>query len=242
MSFHALVIGANSTIAKAAIQQLENDPLCQGVFSVSRTVSNSEESLTRKTVWIACDYSASSIEEACKLISSKSVLITKVLICNGVLHNDTMMPEKKLEDINQQQLEHTLYANTITPMLWLSQLMPILRGKEPTQVAIFSARVGSISDNNMGGWYSYRASKAALNMLIKTSAIEYARRAKNVKLMAFHPGTTDTPLSKPFQSSVPKGKLFTAEFVAKQLLDIMNTVPMDNEASFLDWNNKSIDW
>jgi hypothetical protein len=79
-------------------------------------------------------------------------------------------------------------------------------------------------------------------MLIKTSSIEYARRGKNVKLIAFHPGTTDTPLSKPFQHSVPEGKLFTAEFVANQLLSIMETVTMDNEAAFLDWNNQAIDW
>ncbi|MBJ7537231.1 SDR family NAD(P)-dependent oxidoreductase [Marinomonas transparens] len=124
----------------------------------------------------------------------------------------------------------------------LSKLIHVLQGNEATQVAVFSARVGSISDNKMGGWYSYRASKAALNMLIQTSAVEYARRAKNVKLIAFHPGTTDTPLSKPFQHAVPEGRLFSADFVATRLLAIMNNVKMDNKAAYLDWNNQTIEW
>ena len=107
---------------------------------------------------------------------------------------------------------------------------------------LFSARVGSISDNRLGGWYSYRASKAALNMMIKTAAIELARRAKNIKLIAFHPGTTDTPLSKPFQKNVPENKLFSAEFVAKQLLDIVENTPIDQSPSYLDWQGETINW
>jgi NAD(P)-dependent dehydrogenase (short-subunit alcohol dehydrogenase family) len=238
--FHALVIGASSTIAQAAINQFEEDSDCLGVYAISRSIQDKLKE--GKTHWIECDNSEMRIREVCQHLKTSSGAIAKVLICNGILHNEDMMPEKKLEDINAVQLEATFYANTVTPMLWLSQLLPVLKGNEATQVALLSARIGSISDNKSGGWYSYRASKAALNMLIKTSSIEYARRAKNVKLIAFHPGTTDTPLSKPFQQSVPEGKLFTAEFVANQLLSIMETATMDNEAAFLDWNNQTIDW
>ena len=110
------------------------------------------------------------------------------------------------------------------------------------KIIVFSARVGSISENRLGGWYSYRASKAALNMMIKTDAIELARRNKNIKLIAFHPGTTDTPLSKPFQNNVPANKLFTCEFVAKQLLSIVDECELDQSASFLDWQGESINW
>ena len=84
--------------------------------------------------------------------------------------------------------------------------------------------------------------KAALNMMLKTAAIEYARRAKNVKLMAFHPGTTDTALSRPFQASVPEGGLFTADYVARHLVAIMNRQQADGELSFVDWNNETIVW
>ena len=109
-------------------------------------------------------------------------------------------------------------------------------------MVFLSARVGSINDNRMGGWYSYRASKAALNMLLKTAAIEYARRAKNVKLIAFHPGTTDTTLSKPFQKNIPEDKLFKPDFVARQLLMLVAKTPIDGTLSYLDWDHQSIDW
>ena len=239
-SFYALVIGASSAIAQAAIQQFETDQDCLGVFAVSRSLPEAE--ITTKAQWLESDYTEASIQQTCKNLAPYAGKITKILICNGILHNDNMMPERKLEEIRVSQLEDTFRINTITPMLWLSQLLPIVKGEKATQIALFSARIGSISDNKTGGWYSYRASKAALNMLIQSCSVEYARRAKNVKLIAFHPGTTDTPLSKPFQRSVPKDKLFTANFVATQLLSIMKSVTMDNKAAYLDWNNQPIDW
>lgn len=251
-SFYALIIGASSTIAQAAIQQFEVNKDCLGIFAVSRSLpvhveQGHNQQKADKVNWLVCDNTESSITDVCQQLKSHSVNITKVLICNGILHgttshNENMMPEKKLEDINTAQLEAVFHANTVVPMLWLSKLVSILKGDQDTQVALLSARVGSISDNTSGGWYSYRASKAALNMLIQNSAIEYARRAKNVKLIAFHPGTTDTPLSKPFQRSVPEGKLFTPGFVASQLLGILDKAEMNNKAAFLDWNNQAIDW
>ena len=93
-----------------------------------------------------------------------------------------------------------------------------------------------------GGWYSYRSSKAALNMMLKTAAIELARRAKNIKIIAFHPGTTDTPLSRPFQENVSAGKFFTCGFVAKRLLSIIEHIAIDGTVSYLDWQGNSIDW
>ena len=109
-------------------------------------------------------------------------------------------------------------------------------------MAALSARVGSIGDNRLGGWYGYRSSKASLNMMLRTLSIEYARRAKNVKIIAFHPGTSDTPLSKPFRRSVPNEKLFTPQFVAERLCGIMHNAEIDGQLSYLDWDNKSIPW
>ena len=131
-------------------------------------------------------------------------------------------------------------ANTIVPALWLKLLHKTLAGKLPCVVAVFSARVGSTSDNRLGGWYAYRASKAALNSLLKTFSVEYARRLKNVKLIAFHPGTVDTALSKPFQASVPEQNLFSPAFVADQLVNIMASAEIDGQLSYLDWAGKSI--
>ncbi|MGO3739628.1 MAG: SDR family NAD(P)-dependent oxidoreductase [Marinomonas foliarum] len=239
-SFYALIIGASSAIAQATIKRFQENQNCLGIFAISRALPS--EDTASKIHWFESDYSEASIQKICQALSGYSGRITKVLICNGILHNDSMTPERKLEEISASQLAAVLHSNTIIPMLWLSRLLPILQGEKNTQVALFSARIGSISDNKIGGWYSYRSSKAALNMLIQTSSVEYARRAKNVKLIAFHPGTTDTPLSKPFQRSVPKDKLFTADFVATQLLSIMENVTMDNKAAYLDWNNQAIEW
>lgn len=246
MPFNALIIGASSTIAQAAAIELAQDPNCQRVFTVSRTpVTLSEHKITP----LLCDYSEASIDTVCHSLTPYTGTLNTVLICNGVLHHEanndllsSQMPEKKLEDISADQLARFYHTNSIIPMLWISRLLPLLKGENATKVAVFSARIGSITDNKTGGWYSYRASKAALNMLIQTSAIEYARRAPNVKLIAFHPGTTDTPLSKPFQRGVAKEKLFTPAFVANRVLSVLEKAELDQKAAYLDWNNRSIEW
>ena len=168
--------------------------------------------------------------------------IRYVIICNGILHNPQLMPEKRLEQLDSANLETVFRANTLVPMLWLKGLLPILNSPQPCTVAVLSARVGSIGDNRLGGWYSYRASKSALNMLLKTAAIELSRRARQIKLIAFHPGTTDTHLSRPFQANVPDGKLFRPEFVARQLMAILSRAEADGELAYLDWQGKPIPW
>lgn len=238
-----LIIGANSELAQALYTRLLENPT-MAITLISRDLSAYSD-LTRQHVQriLIEDYQAESIGQAVEEIQcSSSAPITQVFICNGLLHNDVTQPEKRLEDFNAQSFQTILTANTLTPMLWIQKLMPLLKGKSPCKLVVFSARVGSISDNRLGGWYSYRSSKAALNMLLKTTAIEFARRAKNVKIIAFHPGTTDTPLSKPFQKNVPEGKLFSADFVASQLLSIVERTFVDGKASYLDWKGDNIDW
>ena len=158
------------------------------------------------------------------------------------MHTDKISPEKRLEDISFDTVSEVIHINTIIPLLWLSNIVPLLKSRQTCRVAILSARVGSISDNRSGGWYAYRASKAALNMLIKTAAIELRRRAPNVKLIAFHPGTTDTKLSKPFQRSVPEGKLFTPDFVAVALIKLLKKLDPNSEEEFFDWNGQPVPW
>ena len=238
-----LIIGANSGIAKSLAQKIldtTNDQL----IVVSRTTSFYQHDKFCNTNIITVDnYEEETIRKvSAKIALIAGILITKVFICHGVLHNKESQPEKRLDDFSPTTFNNILAANTITPMLWLKHLTPILSGKSECKITIFSARVGSITDNKLGGWYSYRASKAALNMLIKSVSIELARRAKNIKLISFHPGTTDTPLSKPFQGNVPDGKLFTSEFVAQALLTIVDKMPIDGQASFVDWQGQNIAW
>ena len=106
--------------------------------------------------------------------------------------------------------------------------------------AAISARVGSISDNRLGGWYSYRASKAALNMLLKTAAIELGRTRKELVVLGLHPGTVDTGLSKPFQSNVSEGKLFTPEQSAQYLLEVIDGVTPEHSGSVLAWDAQTV--
>jgi len=189
-----------------------------------------------------CDYTEESIKDVCCQLGSRENEFSHVFICNGLLHTAKLAPEKRLEDITADNLLSVLQANTIVPMLWLANLAPLLKSKTQCSIAVFSARIGSIEDNRSGGWYAYRASKAALNMLVKTASIEYRRRAENVKLIAFHPGTTDTGLSKPFLGSVPMDRVFTAEFVANSLIQILDKLERESGAEFLDWAGNPVSW
>lgn len=238
-----LIVGANSEIAKAIALQVINEKQHQLII-VSRHVAFYQQSQFDGTKVIKVeDYQEKTINSAVESIYGVNTLnINHVFICHGLLHNQDVQPEKRLSQFSADAFSQVLTANTVTPMLWLKSLVPVLAGKIDCKIVVFSARVGSISDNKLGGWYSYRASKAAINMLLKSAAVELARSAKNLKLISFHPGTTDTPLSKPFQKNVPSNKLFSSEFVARQLINIVEEMPIDGEASFIDWNGKTIPW
>jgi len=238
-----ILIGANSAIAKSLAQEIITEHNTQ-LIVISRNTQFYQQDLFENTKVIQVNnYHESQIISALDTIKREEAPeIGQVFICHGLLHNENCQPEKRLEDFSERQFIEILSANTITPMLWLKHLTPLLSESSHCKVVIFTARVGSISDNKLGGWYSYRASKAAMNMLIKSTAIELARRAKNIKLISFHPGTTDTPLSQPFQKNVPKGKLFSSDFVSKQLLKIIESLDIDGEASFIDWQGKPITW
>lgn len=238
-----LIIGANSEIAKAIAAHVIDNSHNQ-LIVISRDCSFYQSKEFAHCQKITLDsYQEHHIANAIEMIKALApITISQVFICHGILHNQRCKPEKKLEDFSHDMFIETLTANTVTPMLWLKHLTPLLNGTQPCKVVIFSARVGSISDNKLGGWYSYRASKAAMNMLITSAAVELARRAKNIKLISFHPGTTDSPLSKPFQKNVPKGKLFTSEFVATQLFTILESCEVNGEASYLDWQGEVIPW
>lgn len=235
-----VVIGAASAIAKALITALLQNPAIHQVIAVCRNTDDSMSDSRLKH--IQCDYSAAGIADIALALKPYAGSFTRVFVCTGVLHNAVIQPEKRVEDIAAEQMAEVFRINSIVPALWLQTLLPVLKNSNHCVLTLFSARVGSISDNHKGGWYSYRASKAALNMLIKTAAVEYARRAPGVKLLAFHPGTVDTGLSKPFQKNVPPEKLFTPEFVASRLIEITDQLPVDGTASYLDWAGQTISW
>lgn len=241
----ALVLGASGGLGGAMVAEFLNDPAIDKVFAVSSKQNATDLSgghSQSKLVWLQSEYNETAMADTITHLTPFAGMFSRVCICHGLLHSDKLWPEKRLEDINSTALQDVFHSNTVVPALWLKVLFKVLKGQLPCIVATMSARVGSVSDNHLGGWYAYRASKSALNMILKTASIEYARRAKNVKFIAFHPGTTDTALSKPFQATVPTDKLFTPEFVAERLAIIMDSAKLDGELAYLDWDGQSIAW
>lgn len=238
-----LVFGASSAIASAYINEIVRANEHAKVISVSR--SKLETTYNADVEHFITDYSKQNLAHITDLLKSRGLVPNQVVIFNGQLHYENAMPEKKLEELDESYFNSLLNSNTLTPILCLQAIAPLLNHKTPCTITALSARVGSISDNELGGWYSYRASKAALNMLFKTAAIELQRRAKQTRLVLFHPGTTDTHLSKPFQKNVPEGKLFTPEFVASQLFSLLahpDTLTEIGKPAYIDWQGQPIKW
>lgn len=238
----ALVIGANGGIAKAVIKQLLSTTEIVAVDAVSRNEFSSE-------LPNVSSYRLDSTHEADIadfVLQQKNDGVTyRYIICTvGFLHDSeaNIRPEKRLEDISAEAMSQYFLVNTIVPALWLKYLPKLVNKQAPTTMAFFSARVGSISDNRLGGWYGYRASKSALNMIIKNAAIEYGRRHKQVTLMSYHPGTVDTGLSQPFQANVPEKKLFTPDFTAECLVSQMVEATPEHSPYYVDWNRQNIPW
>jgi NAD(P)-dependent dehydrogenase (short-subunit alcohol dehydrogenase family) len=192
--------------------------------------------------WICTEYEENAMLSIVDSLKQFKGSFSKVCICHGILHGENMFPEKRMEDISVDMMQKIFYANTVVPSLWLNLLRKLVSGASDCKMACFSARVGSTGDNRLGGWYSYRASKAALNSLMKTFSIEYARRAKNTKLIAFHPGTVNSEMSKPFHATVPNGKLFEPDYVASCLSKVMDDLPVDGQLSYVDYAGKPIPW
>ena len=239
----ALIVGASGGIGRALVKRLLEDGRYRSVIGISRSEAPPPELATQQRLrWLPCAGTPAAIEATAAELEDALPRLSRIVICSGILHDAEHGPEKSLEQLDAGWMATVLQANSITPMLWLRALAGKLQRKQACRIAVLSARVGSITDNQLGGWYSYRASKAALNMLLKTAAVELSRRAPACKLIAFHPGTTDTALSRPFQARVPSEKLFTPDFVADRLLGIMEQARADGTLSYLDWDNKPIDW
>jgi NAD(P)-dependent dehydrogenase (short-subunit alcohol dehydrogenase family) len=161
---------------------------------------------------------------------------------SGLLHAPGIEPEKLLEHVDAAALRQLFEVNAHGPILLARALLPWLVRKRRIIYASLSARVGSIDDNRLGGWYGYRASKAAQNQLLKTLAIELRRRNPEAIVLVLHPGTTDTHLSRPFQRNVAPGKLFSPDFVASRLMAIIEAAESDNSGRFIAWDGEEIPW
>ncbi len=250
---HALVVGATGGIGLALSQQLAAHPQVARLFVVARAATRSAalaalaEPSGGRIVALDCD-----IREEADLaglaaeISRAVPALHLVINTAGVLQDDTtapaLRPEKSLAQVSAAGLQASFAINAFAPILLAKALLPLLRHSAPAVFASLSARVGSIGDNRIGGWYSYRAAKAAQNQLLKTLAIELSRLNRQAIVLALHPGTTDTGLSKPFQANVSTEKLFSPAFAAAALLQVIAArVPADS-GNFYAWDGRPIDW
>ncbi|MBC3872216.1 SDR family NAD(P)-dependent oxidoreductase [Undibacterium flavidum] len=225
-NFRACVIGASGAIGAAFVQALQNNPHCASVVVLHRN-SVPAIDLTDEH----------SIEVAAEQIKSTGPFHL-IIHAAGILHQHDFMPEKKLGDLNIAQMQTTFMVNTFGPAMVLRHFSALL-DKQRGVFALLSAKVGSIEDNRLGGWYSYRASKAALNMMIKTAAIEIKRTQPNAVVIAMHPGTVNSALSRPFrgeQIGRPPAQ------AASEMLEVIDRLQAEDSASFISYNGERLPW
>lgn len=160
----------------------------------------------------------------------------------GLLHTATVAPEKSIAHVRREALEAVFALNAFAPVLLAQALVPRLSGRRPAVFASLSARVGSIGDNRSGGWYAYRASKAAQNQLMRTFALEWRRRNPLGVCLLLHPGTVATPLSAPFRSHLPADRVFEPADAAAKLLRVIASSTPDDSGRFLAWDGADIPW
>lgn len=230
MSASAVVIGASGGIGAA----LEAALVDEGAFDVVHGFARSRSGAQHLDLLDEASIAAAAAQVAC------GPAPTLVIVATGLLHDGAHGPEKAMRELDPAWLARAFAVNAIGPALVARHFLPIMPKTGRTVFAALSARVGSISDNKLGGWYGYRASKAALNQLVRTIAIEEKRRNDRAIVVALHPGTVDTALSKPFQGNVQAGRLFTAERAALQLLDVIEELKVPDSGKLLDFEGKEV--
>lgn len=234
------VIGASGGIGRAFVELLAGTDSVARVFAFSRTPIDADEDVVHGHAIDLTD--EKSIEAAARVATAESPL-DLVIVASGILHRAReIRPEKSVGEIDPESLASVLAINAIGPALVAKHFLPKLSKGHKTVFAALSARVGSIGDNRLGGWASYRMSKAALNMFLKTAAIEQARRLPQSIVVALHPGTVDTSLSQPFTRSVEPQKLFSAAYSAGEMLRVIDSLDVDDSGGFYAYDNSSIDY
>lgn len=246
----ALVVGASGEIGGELVRQLVERPDVARVFAACRDPERSRplaalerrhpDAIARIAIDL-CD--ERSIARAAEKVAGGCGRLHLLVNAAGLLHEgDALRPEKKLDHVDPTALRRVFEVNAFGPLLVAKHFRELLRHDERAVLANLSARVGSIGDDRAGGWYAYRASKAALNLFTRNLAIELGRRAPQLICLALHPGTVDTALSRPFQRNVPAEKLFSPERAARNLLAVIDALEPEHSGSFLAWDSSPIPW
>lgn len=228
---HALVVGAGG-IGQALLAALPQRAPGLRLWSAGRGQGD-----------LRVDLEDPASIEALGAIVRRDLAPLRLVICAaGVLHGPGMQPEKRLSQVNAESLRRSFAVNAWGPLLLAQAVEAALPRQEPIHLASLSARVGSIGDNRLGGWYAYRGAKAAQNQLLRTLALEWRRRLPLACVTLLHPGTTATALSAPFRSSRSESSLFSPERAAAQLLNVLERQTPDTSGAFLAWDGQPIPW
>ncbi len=234
----AIIIGASGGIGAALVRQLSQRGDVETVYATAR---QSAVASCGKVVPIQMDIcEEATVERAARLIAGEGE-VNLVIVASGILSDgDALQPEKTYRRQSIEAFERVFAVNTFGPAMVARHFLPLMPSTGRSVFAALSARVGSLSDNRLGGWHAYRASKAALNMLLKNYAIELARTRPNLIIAGLHPGTVDTDLSAPFQANVAPGKLFSPDQSAGYLLDVVDGLSPEDTGKVFDWAGKKI--
>lgn len=225
----AVVIGASGAIGGAVFAQLEAGGEFEKIIGLSRR--------GRPALDITSEVQ---VAEAALLAEQTGMPLRLVFNATGFLHSTQFSPEKSLRQIDPEHMARAFAVNTIGPALLMKHFLPLLAREGKSVFATLSAKVGSIGDNRLGGWYSYRASKAALNQLVKTAAIELKRRHPEAVVVALHPGTVASGLSQPFRADGLTAR--APEAAARKLLDVINRLSPEASGSFFDLEGNTLPW
>jgi NAD(P)-dependent dehydrogenase (short-subunit alcohol dehydrogenase family) len=224
----AMVVGAGG-IGQAMVEELGR----KGRFDQVLGLSRSSDPAIDITV-------EDSVVRAAEVVAAIPLDLRLVVDATGFLHDEDFMPEKSWRQIDPKHMARAFAVNAIGPALLMKHFLPLLSRSGRSVFATLSARVGSIGDNRLGGWYSYRASKAALNQLVRTAAIELRRSAPEAICVALHPGTVDTPLSQPFGKSGLNVR--SPENAAEGIHAVMRVLGAEDSGCFIDYAGKPVLW
>jgi NAD(P)-dependent dehydrogenase (short-subunit alcohol dehydrogenase family) len=236
--FRSIVIIGKGAIGKAFISELSSQHPEARIHVLSRQFKKDHTNQSNITEYRLNDYSDESLKVVADRVTKEGG-IDCVLVATGLLHSNDIQPEKSMKEISKKSFEKIFEANTFVPAFAMKYFLPHLNKVTTAVFAVLSARLGSISDNHLGGWYAYRASKSALNMIIKTASIEAKRTHPQAIILGLHPGTVDSKMTQPFQKNIKK-TLFQPEESVKNMLRIINNVSIDDSGKCIDWEGKEI--